>query len=74
MLAPAGVPRDIIARVHQEIVAALRKDLVREKLTAQGYRVVANTPAEFSQLIAREIDKWAKVVKVARIPTIGGTN
>ncbi|HYC45049.1 MAG TPA: tripartite tricarboxylate transporter substrate binding protein [Burkholderiales bacterium] len=73
MLAPAGTSKDIVARVYQELIVALKKDQVRDKLTSQGYRVVANTPAEFERLIANEIDKWAKVVKVARIPQIGGT-
>ena len=74
MLAPASTPPRIIARLHQEIAAALRKDLVRDRLVSQGYQTVANTPAEFAQLISREIDKWAKVVKIAKIQPIGGAN
>ena len=74
MLAPAKTPPAIIARVHQEIAAALGKDQIRDKLTSQGYQTVANTPAEFGRVISLEIDKWAKVVKMARIPLIGGTN
>ena len=74
MLAPAKTPPAIVARVHQEIAIALKKDAIRDKLTSQGYQTVANTPAEFGRLIAREIDKWAKVVKIAKIQPIGGAN
>lgn len=74
MLAPAKTPPAIIARIHQEIAVALKKDQIREKLTSQGYQTVGNTPAEFGRVISLEIDKWAKVVKMAKIQPIVGTN
>ena len=62
-LAPAGTPREIIARVHAAIVAAVAKPKVAEQLAAVGSEPVANSPAEFAAFINDEIAKWAKVVK-----------
>jgi len=62
-LAPAGTPRDIIARVHAAIVAAVAKPKVTEQLAAVGSEPVANSPAEFAAFITAEIAKWGRVVK-----------
>ena len=67
MLAPAGTPRDIIERLHRETVAILRAPEVRTRLSGEGADVVAGTPEEFSALLRREIDKWARVAKAAGI-------
>ncbi|MCC6532244.1 MAG: tripartite tricarboxylate transporter substrate binding protein [Burkholderiales bacterium] len=74
LLAPARTPAAVVSRVYQEIAVALKKEPVRDKLVSQGYQIVANTPAEFGSLIAREMEKWARVVKIAKIPLIAGTN
>ncbi len=62
-LAPAGTPKDIIARVHAAIVAAAAKPKVAEQISAVGLELVANSPAEFAAFINAEIAKWGKVVK-----------
>ena len=62
-LAPAGTPKDIVARVHAAIVAAVAKPKVAEQLAAVGSEPVANSPAEFAAFINAEIAKWRKVVK-----------
>ena len=67
VLAPAGTPRAIIDRLHQEIVRALRSPDVRERLIADGTDVVGNTPEEFAAYIKSETDKWTKVIKAAGI-------
>jgi len=67
LLAPAGTSRDIVARLHREVVAILRTPEVRERLAADGSMVVAGSPEEFGALIKAEIAKWAKVVKAAGI-------
>jgi tripartite-type tricarboxylate transporter receptor subunit TctC len=65
LLAPAGTPREIIARVHGEVVRVLRAPEVRDQLTAQGADVVGNSPEEFSAWIKTEVKKWADVVKAS---------
>ncbi len=65
LLAPAGTPPDIVARIQQESAKALASPAVREKLEAQGAIPGGNTPAEFARMIADEHAKWARVVKAS---------
>jgi tripartite-type tricarboxylate transporter receptor subunit TctC len=67
IVAPAGTPPDIIARLQTEVAKALREPDVREKLAAQGAEPVANTPAEFAAMIRTEASKWGQIVKSAKI-------
>ena len=63
LLAPAGTPREIVARLNAEVVRILRAADVREQLTAQGADIVGNSPDEFAAWIRGEIKKWAGVVR-----------
>lgn len=63
LLAPAGTPKDIIARLHKESVAILRSTEGRDKLTDVYVEVVANTPEQFASFIKSETTKWAQVAK-----------
>ena len=67
LLAPAGTPREIIARLHAETVATLRAPDSAKRLAGDGAEVIAGTPEEFAAFIAAETVKWAKVVKAAGI-------
>ena len=67
VLAPAGTPRPIIDRLHQEMVKLLRSADVRDRLIADGTDPVGNTPEEFAAYIKSETDKWAKVISAAGI-------
>ena len=67
VMAPAGVPKAIIDRLHAEIVKAMRSQEVLSRLTAEGAEVVASSPQEFGSKIRGDIDKWAKVIKQAGI-------
>ena len=67
LLAPASTPRDIIERLHREVVAILRAPEVRTRLSGEGADIVAGTPDEFAALLRREIEKWARVAKAAGI-------
>ncbi len=67
VLAPAGTPHEIVARLHAEIVRALRLPGVRERLAADGAEAVGSTPEEFAAFIRSEIEKWAAVAKSAGI-------
>ena len=63
LLAPAGTPREIVARLHSEVARILRAPEVRDQLTAQGADIVANSPDEFAVWIRGEVRKWAGVVR-----------
>jgi len=65
MLAPAGTPATIVRTLHDQMVAVLKLEDIREKLLVQGLEPVGNTPAEFSSIIASELTKWRKVVAAA---------
>ena len=69
LLAPAATPKPIIARLHTEAVKALRAPDVVEKLSGQGAEPVASTPEEFAAFIRSETDKWANLVKAAKMRT-----
>ena len=63
VLAPAGTPQDIIAKLNTELVKAVRLPELRDKLLASGFDPVGSTPGEFGAHIRAETAKWAKVVK-----------
>ena len=65
LLAPAGTPADIVARVQQETAKALATAAMKERLLAQGAIPSGNTPAEFAIFIAVEAKKWARVVQAS---------
>ena len=68
MLAPAGTPRDIIARLHQEIVRILALPDVRDRLLTAGIEPAPlMTPEQFGEYLRAEVVKWGKVVKAAGI-------
>jgi len=63
VLAPAGTPKEIVTRLNNEIVKALKMPDVHEKLSGLGADPVGNTPEQFAAFIQAEIKKWAKVIK-----------
>ena len=65
LLAPAGTPREIVSRLHTEVVRVLRAPDVRDQLTSQGADIVGNSPDEFAAWIKAEVKKWADVVKAS---------
>jgi tripartite-type tricarboxylate transporter receptor subunit TctC len=67
MLAPAGTPAAIVARLNAEINAAVADPEVRRKAEAAGLQLRGSTSAEFSAFIASETRKWAQIIKSANI-------
>jgi tripartite-type tricarboxylate transporter receptor subunit TctC len=63
ILTPAAVPREIIARLHTDIVKVLALPETKIKFADQGADVASNTPAEFAAYIKTEIAKWGKLIK-----------
>ncbi len=61
--APAKTPREVIARLNDTAVKALRSPDVRDRLTAIGFDVVASTPEEFGQFMRNEVERWTRVVQ-----------
>jgi tripartite-type tricarboxylate transporter receptor subunit TctC len=65
VLAPAGTPRELVMKLNAEMVKALTRPDVRDKLAADGAIPVGNTPEEFGAHIKAEIARWAPVVKAS---------
>jgi tripartite-type tricarboxylate transporter receptor subunit TctC len=59
---PGGTPKDIIARVHSDVVRILAQPDVNERLTADAGEIVAGTPEAFSAYIRSELARWTKVI------------
>jgi tripartite-type tricarboxylate transporter receptor subunit TctC len=62
---PAGTPNEIVGRMNTELVAALKRLDMRERVIAAGAEPSPSTPEEFGALIRSEIEKWAEVVKIS---------
>jgi tripartite-type tricarboxylate transporter receptor subunit TctC len=67
LVAPAGVPKEVVPRLHTETARILRQQDVREKLANVGADAVGNSPEEFAAFIRAERTKYARVVKDAQI-------
>lgn len=60
--APAKTPSDVVRRLHEATVRALRSPDIRERMTQIGFDVVAGTPEEFGQFMRAEVERWTTVV------------
>ncbi len=65
MVAPAGVPKSVITRLHTALVPILQSPEYREQLTAEGATAEHSTPEQAAAFIRAEIAKWAKVIKIS---------
>ena len=63
LLAPAGTPEDVLAKLEHAAIAALKNPEVRDRLTKAGAEPAGTTAEEFGKVIEREKPIWAKVVK-----------
>jgi tripartite-type tricarboxylate transporter receptor subunit TctC len=63
LIVPAGTPKDIVARLHGEVVAVMKAAEVRDRLLGAGVEPLVNTPAEFAAYIDTETARYAKVVR-----------
>ena len=61
--APAKTPREIVAKLNEDFVRAIRSPEVRSNLEGQGYRVEGSSPEELAQLVKSDLVKWAKVIR-----------
>ncbi len=65
MVAPAGTPPAIVAKLHDAVAAALKSPEVQQKLSSQGASLIGNSPEAFGAYIRSEMVKWAKVAKAS---------
>ena len=67
VVAPAGTPKDVIAKLNGEMVRIANLPDIKQRLIEMGSSPVAGTPEQFGALIKSEIPKWGKVVKQAHV-------
>jgi tripartite-type tricarboxylate transporter receptor subunit TctC len=65
LFAPAGTPKEVIAKWNAEVTKILNSAEMRERLVAQGAEPAPTTPAEFAAFIDKEIPKYARIVKAS---------
>jgi tripartite-type tricarboxylate transporter receptor subunit TctC len=65
LMAPAGTPKDVIAKWNAEVTRILSSPEVRDRLAAQGAEAAPTTPEQFAAFIQREIAKYARIVKAS---------
>jgi tripartite-type tricarboxylate transporter receptor subunit TctC len=63
LLAPAGTPKEIVARLNKELRALVDAPEVRERIAAEGGDPLASTPAEYAADIDREEAKWSALIR-----------
>lgn len=67
LLAPAGTPREIVAKISADLQRVMTQPEVKQRLNEAGAEANPTSPERFGQILRAEIDKWAKVVKAADI-------
>jgi tripartite-type tricarboxylate transporter receptor subunit TctC len=65
--APKGIPADIKQKLHDAIVSILNEPSVKEKLVAQGFEIVGNTPEQFANFQAAEYARWKNLIETRKI-------
>ncbi|AQV96284.1 LacI family transcriptional regulator [Cupriavidus necator] len=65
--APRGLPPEVKSRLHGALVSSLNDPKMRQKLSENGFEVVANTPEQFQQFEAQELQRWKTVIEKGKI-------
>ena len=68
ILTPAGTPKPIVDKLNKTIVTVMSTPEMKQRYARQGMEAIPGTSAEFVQKLRSETDKWAKVVREAKIP------
>ena len=63
LLAPAGVPADVIAKLNASVNAALKTPDVQKFLEEQSLKPAGGTPEQFGSFMKAETQKWGEVIK-----------
>jgi tripartite-type tricarboxylate transporter receptor subunit TctC len=70
IFAPAGTPKQIVDLLNKEIANAMAMTDVKEKCDQLGFDAVANSPEQFAAYVKKEVEKWAAVIKEAKLAQI----
>jgi tripartite-type tricarboxylate transporter receptor subunit TctC len=67
VFAPAGTPGDVVAKINGEVVAMVRTPEIASRMAREGADPVGSSPAAFAARVQSEIEKWARVVRAAKL-------
>jgi len=67
VFAPAGTPKDVVAKINGELVRMLNVPDVRRRISQEGADPIGSTPDAFANRVKNEITKWTKVIKTSGI-------
>ena len=67
LVAPAGTPKDIVAKISTDLQRVMTQPDVKQRLFDAGAEAMPTSPEKLAQMLRSEIEKWAKVVKAANI-------
>jgi tripartite-type tricarboxylate transporter receptor subunit TctC len=65
LLAPAGTPKDVVARWNRDLIKILESPEMKQKLALQGAEAAPMTPEAFAAFIAAEVPKYARIIKAS---------
>jgi tripartite-type tricarboxylate transporter receptor subunit TctC len=65
LFVPAQTPKKIIARLNEAIVKVMRSPEIQKQFIALGAEPVGNSPEEFAAFVRRDMEKYAKVVRIS---------
>ena len=63
LMGPAGLPREVVARIHRDAGVALRSPELRERMNAAGNEILDMGPEEFASYIKSETEKWGAIAR-----------
>jgi tripartite-type tricarboxylate transporter receptor subunit TctC len=67
IVAPAGTPRPVLARLNEEVLKAMKLPDVEKRLLDSGSTIIGNKPEEADKFLRDEVAKWGTVVKAAHV-------
>ena len=67
LLAPAATPREVIAKIHSDVIQVLKNQEIVKRIGDLGADVVGNTPEEFGAAMRAESQQWAEIIKAVGI-------
>lgn len=67
LVAPAGTPREVIARLHAALVKGISEKETAQRLSSQGMDPVLNTPEQFAERIRSDLPRWGNLIRSSGI-------
>ena len=67
LLVPSATPRDVVAKLQQEVARIMNLNETKDLMSRSGMTVIASTPHQFSEFLSREMVKYERIIKLAGV-------